>query len=226
MKSFMSLLTVGFILSACATSDLPMKANLRNSTGSKDIEVSAEKVSDYSDSYNVLLQINLKNRGGNWVRIDSAELDLSASSEPYNIVVGNDLVVWAEAKAEEKRMERYNEGVGVAGTMLAGGALALAGILSRDTTLTALGGATYAGAATWATVNSISHAQKSAQGVQRVPETHLYAPFSVPSMTLIKRWILINAPSGRISKIAKIKLKTVEGDLIEYDLDLAGKKHL
>jgi hypothetical protein len=42
-------------------------------------------------------------------------------------------------------------------------------------------------------------------------------------MSLVKRWVLINTPSGRVNKTAVLKIKTVEGETFVYNIQLAKK---
>ncbi|WP_347356549.1 hypothetical protein [Bdellovibrio sp.] len=216
------------LLSACASKDLTIKGEQIPALDPADranpykMDVSAEIINEYSDDYNLLLQINFRSRDGKWVRVDNAEFDLSNSdNEPFNIIVGKDLVTWAEAKAEERRMDRHNTGVAVGLTAATGGALIVAGVLSNSDALTAAGTAAYTGAVAYSAIDGIKGAKAHAQGVAQVPETHLYSPFAIPSMSLAKRWVLINVPSGRISKVANLRLKTIEGQNLEYKLTLA-----
>lgn len=216
-----SLLAFCLMVSACASKELPVSGRLVSKTSSANMTATAQVINEYSDDYNILLQINFQSHDGRWVRVEKAELDLSSSDgAPFNIIVGKDLVTWAEAKAEEKRMKTHNQSVTTMGVALAGGALAIAGILSDSKELTAAGAATYAGAAGYSTYAGYKEMQGNAQGVKQVPETHLYSPFSVPSMALVKRWVLVNAPTGRIGRIAKLKLTTVEGETFTYHLNL------
>ncbi|UXR65095.1 hypothetical protein EZJ49_02390 [Bdellovibrio bacteriovorus] len=219
---------VFLLLASCASKDLAIKGEPLPATDPADqsnpykMDVSAEVIQEYSDDYNLLLQINFRSRDGKWVRVDNADFDLTNSdNEPFNIIVGKDLVSWAEAKSEEHRMNHYNKSMGVGLTALTGGALVVAGILSDSDALTALGAAAYGGAAVYSLASDIQQRKAVVQGVPKVPETHLYSPFTVPSMSLTKRWVLINVPSGRISKVANLKLKTVEGQNLQYKLTLA-----
>ncbi|WP_374078803.1 hypothetical protein [Bdellovibrio bacteriovorus] len=215
-------LVLALLLTSCASKDLAMRGELTSSTSTAKLDVSAELVDEYSDDYNIFLQVNFQSRDGKWIRVDKTELDLSNSdNQPYNIVVGKDLVAWAEAKAEEKKMREHNKSMGSMGVAAAGGALAVIGILTDSKELAAAGGLTLIGATGYDTYNNIKNTKNSVQGAKHVPETHLYAPFTIPSMSLSKRWILINAPTGRIGRTAKLKLTTVEGEVLNYNIYLA-----
>jgi hypothetical protein len=219
MKKIFVLLML--VLTSCASKDLALKADLVESTNPVNMDVTAEVIEDYSDAYNLLLQINFRSHDGRWIRVDSVEFDASSSeNDPFNVIVGKDLVTWAQAKAEERRMEIHNDDMATLGLTATGGALAVMGILSNSKELTAIGTAVTVGGLGHGAYKELSGDQKNAQGVAMVPESHLYSPFAVPSMSLAKRWVLINSPNGKINRIAKLKLKTVEGDVLKYNLAL------
>lgn len=214
-------LLMALFLVSCASKDLALKANLVDSTNPVNMDVSAEVIEDYSDEYNLLLQINFHSHDGRWVRVDSAEFEADGEKDPVNVIVGADLVTWAKAKAEEHQMDVYNSNMKTLGVMATGGALAVIGVLSKSQEVAALGAATYSGAVAYGAAKNMTETRDRVQGVKMLPESHLYAPFAVPSMSLAKRWILINSPSGKINRVAKLKLKTVEGDVLNYNLALA-----
>lgn len=216
-----TVLSLILLLSACASKDLALKADLLDSSAPIKMDVSAEPIQEFSDDYNLLLQINLRSRDGRWVRVDTAEMETaSIDGAPFNVIVGKDLVTWAEAKRNEINMDRYNSGMKTLGIAAVSGAAIVGGILTDSEALTAAGAIGYAGTAGYSAVTGMQQTRDLVQGVFPVPESHLYSPFAVPSMTLVKRWVLINAPSGRIAKTVNLKIKTVEGDTMTYALRL------
>ncbi len=214
-------LSLMLLLSACASKELSLKADLVNGAAPFNMDVSAAPIPEYSDDYNLLLQINLRSRDGRWVRVDTAEMEpASIDGTPFNVIVGKDLVAWAEAKGNEIKMDRYNSAMKLKGLAAVSGAAIVAGILTDSDALMAAGMAGSAGVAGYSAVTSMQQTRDLVQGVKPVPESHLYSPFAVPSMTLVKRWVLINAPTGRISKTVNLKIKTVEGDTMTYAIRL------
>lgn len=211
-------------LSACASKKLPLRADIVSATSNAKLNVSAEVINDYSDEYNVLFQVNLQSKDGKWLRIDESEISFDTDTQdPFNIIVGKDLVTWAEAKAEEKRIDDHNSDFASWAVTAVGGAAAVTGILTDSKELSALGLTAVAGASGYESYKVIKNRQKEAQGVKLVPDGHLYMPFTIPSMSLVKRWVLINCPSGRIGRILKLRLKTVEGDTFSFNIDLMAK---
>lgn len=218
-KFLITLIALSMI--GCASKELPLKATSLNSTEAYKLNISAEIVEEYSDPYNVLLQINMENTGGNWARIDEAALDLSnVDGLPYNIIVGNDLRDWAKAKADLISYKEQNQNMALLGANAAGAALFIAGALSKNDGLT-MAGATIYGASVVAGISNELEAQKnSVHRTRIVPESHLYSQYSVPSMGLVKKWILVNVPKGRIAKFGTLKLKTIEGEELNYQLPI------
>ncbi|HEX7676472.1 MAG TPA: hypothetical protein VF412_20010 [Bdellovibrio sp.] len=219
MKKLMSvILCLG--LSACASKELRIHGQEESSTALFNMEVSAEINEDYSDPYNILLQINFESNDGKWIRIDEAEVFTDNKEDAFNVIVGKDLVSWAEAKDEEKKIRDHNTEMTDNVITGVGGAAVVLGILTGDKNIAAAGLSGVAAGAGMSAYHKISEKKKNAQGVKMVPEGHLYAPFTVPSMSLTKRWVLINCPSGRVSKVIKLRLKTVEGESVTYKINL------
>lgn len=206
----------------CASKILKDVAPAIEPTGKYKIGVTSEPLPELSDAFNIAFQINFKNENGYWLRVDHATLDLSnADGSPYNIVLANDLVAWAEAKAEEKKIDAHNSNMkhGLANGL--GTAAMLAGLLSNDKSLFQAGAVTTAAATSHKAFYDIQDAKNNAQGVAQVPNTYLYAPFTIPSMGLVKRWVLVNIPTGRIARTGILTLHTVEGEALKYKIQIA-----
>lgn len=210
------------LLSACASRQLGRPAEMLSSSVRVDLEVSSEVIQEFSDKYNVLVQVNLESKDGQWIRVDSAELDLSNPDEVVqNIIIGKDLSAWLQAKTEEKKIRDQNEDMASLGILSAGALLIGIGSKQNNKATTATGAIAATGASGYLLTAQARRTKDAAQQAQWVPDTHLYSPFTVPSMSLVKRWVLINAPSGRVNRSAVLKLKTVEGELLTYNLKLA-----
>jgi hypothetical protein len=206
-------------LTACASQELKHNAVPGRDSSNNGLTVTSEVNDQISDEYNVFIQVNLQNKSGKWIRIDSAELNLANDlNSPYNIIVGRDLTTWIDAKIEEKKIQDQNDSVGILAAIVAGTTMAAVG--GKNSSLGTIGAVTAVGGLSYATAKDISRSKDNAQSAIQVPETHLYAPFTVPSMSFVKRWILVNAPGGRIAKNGTLKLKTVEGETFTYTLPL------
>lgn len=218
------LIATTFMLTACASKQLSRPAELVSSSLAVDLEVSSEVIPEFTDQYNVLMQINLESKDGQWVRIDSAELDFAdAEGLVQNIIIGKDLSAWLQAKAEEKKIRDQNKDMASLGILSAGAVLLGIGAAKNDHGTLATGAVATSGASAYLLTKQARRSKEAAQQAEWVPDTHLYSPFTIPSMSLVKRWILINTPSGRVNRTAVLKLKTVEGDTLVYNIYLAKK---
>lgn len=218
MKKMICTLAIVGLQISCASKDLRNKAEQSGAEQAR-MDVTMEVIKEFSDDYNVLVQLNFKNNEGRWLRIDEVDFDLSnADNSPYNIIVGEDLVTWAQAKSEEKSIDVHNRNVMASAAGVGFGALAVIGVLNQNKGLTAAGLAGAAGSDAYrVTKNKIDEANALQRPVL-LPTNHLYRSFTVPSQTYIKKWVLVNVPTGRISKMAKLNLKTIEGEKLQYTL--------
>ncbi|KYG61623.1 hypothetical protein AZI86_18135 [Bdellovibrio bacteriovorus] len=218
------LLASTLLLTACASRKLSQPADLVSASTQVNLEISSEIIHEYTDPYNVVMQINLESKDGQWIRVDSAELDLTNTDGiVQNIIIGKDLNAWLQAKAEEKMIREQNADITSLGLISAGMVLATLGATQNNNGTLAAGGLAVGGASSYLMSNEIRRNKAAAQHAKWIPETHLYVPFTIPSMSLVKRWILINSPSGRVNRKAILRLKTVEGETLTYNIYLAGK---
>lgn len=218
------LLAMTLLLTSCATKKLGQSADLVSSSIPVDLEVSSEIIHEYTDKYNVVMQINLESKDGQWIRVDSAELDLTNSDGiVQNIIIGKDLNAWLQAKAEEKKIREQNQDITSLGILSAGIVLATLGSNNGNSNTLTAGSLAMGGASSYLVSKEVRRTKDIAQQAQWIPETHLYVPFTIPSMSLVKRWILINTPSGRVNRKAVLRLKTVEGETLTYKIYLAAK---
>jgi hypothetical protein len=221
---FRLLLAATLLLSACASKKLSRSAELVSTSSNAALEVSAEVVNEYTDAYNVVMQINFESKDGQWIRVDKAELDLTNNEGiAQNIIIGKDLNAWLQAKADEKKIREVNEDIASLGLVSAGAVLLGIGAGKGDASFTTAGAVATAGGGSVLLKKEYRRAMEQAQQAQWVPDTHLYSPFTIPSMSLVKRWVLINTPSGRVNRNAVLKIKTVEGDTFVYNIVLARK---
>lgn len=235
MKSLSVGMLVLFFLTACASSTLQHEGRVYDSTSPAKIRASTEVLKDYTDKHNVFLQVNFENLENSWMRLELVDFELDFHDEniPYNIVVGDDLKAWAESSEEKLKIRRQNTDGILLGIFAASTAVTLFS-QNQNQMRVGLGGMV----ASSAFQNGVlfSRAYKDAEGGLKVPETHLLAPFTVPSMGLVKRWILINFPDEMLMRnntasirgkrrelFVVLKFKTVEGDTLNYRVQIARK---
>ena len=77
-----------------------------------------------------------------------------------------------------------------------------------------------AGSAAWGETRRLNHGQAHANNSVMVPETYVMAPMTIPSGGFLRRWLLVNTPERRISKIARLTLHTNDGRKLSYEVPI------
>lgn len=222
LLKYAALTALTLTLSACASKRLKTDTEmLASSAPNIALEITSEIVREYSDKYNKVLQLNFASQDGHWIRIEKAylEFDEKSDASPHNIIIGRDLSDWLNAKAEERKIQKQNEDVGGLG-LLTLGAAAIALGSSNKSAVTAAGAVAAGGGAGMLLRKEYREAKDAAHQPNWVPDTHLYAPFNIPSMSFVKRWVLINSPSGDFGRYAVLKIRTVEGENLDFKVSL------
>ena len=178
------------------------------------LKISANLVGAYSDKAHQFIDFTFENKETHWERIKS--IDFSYGEENavvYNVIVGDDLVTWANAMTQKKSLEDYNEAMALGGILLAGAVLTLGG-KSQETRN--MGMLAY-GAGTAASLSySIREDLRDQEASKLVPKTHLLNSFSVPAGLFVRRWILVNVPGDRWADYAYLTVNTVDGESTKY----------
>lgn len=229
MKKLMIIFLSALLFVACATTHSGRIAKPVTQPEDVDLEISVKLNGDYSDATNFYYDVTIENKGGSYLRIDQVELDFeNADKAPHNVVVGQDLVAWAESYAIRKEKENYNGDLGTAALVLTGAAIMLAGAAtgrSEQSRALVEGGALLAGAGVgWEAYRKIKSSKDKVMNAKWVPESHLYSPVTVPSSGFAQRWILVNLPKKKIANRALLKIRTVEGQEAVYEVPLTGGK--
>ena len=214
----LSILLVMHLLVACATKHPGSIATPINPDPENKLIVSAKVAKDYSDPYNVFIDVAFENNAANWLRIDEIELEFSNSDNlAHNIIIGQDLYSWAESFEEKKKVDDHNTALAI-NSLILGGAI-LAGT-SRSSTPQAVGAVAMIGGLGWDATRSYMNKLNKAQRSLSVPEKHIYRPFTVPAAGLIRRWFIVNTPSDRIVKSFNMKISTVDGKVLNYEVPI------
>lgn len=176
--------------------------------------VSAEVVPEFSDPTLSFVSITMENKSDKWMRIKTAEFSCGEEcNKKVNIIVGEDLVVWAKSKKEQIAINNYNSDL-LRGAFAASG-LILAAVAENDSLKTA-GVVVAGGAAAGSVVSSLSKDKKRVENPNWVPEEHIYMPASVPTSLFTRKWILVNHPKDFDMKAFLLRLKTVEDEELTY----------
>lgn len=212
MKGLLMLVTLLSLVSCATTHPGKMGEELRSQK--KDFIVSAEKVSDYSDPTLTFISVTLENKSDKWMRIKSAEFSCGEEcNKSVNVIVGEDLMVWARSKGDQMAMNNYNADL-LRGALAASG-LILSGV-SDDPTTKAIGSGVVLGAATSSVIGGLSREKVKLQNPNWVPEEHVYSPASVPTSLFTRKWILVNHPKDFKMGAFILRLKTVDEEELTY----------
>ncbi len=211
-------LSLVFVLYGCASVHPGQKADVSNS--SLPLKVSAEVIDRDEDSPFELIQVTLENTSSDWVRIDNAEVELGKDNREISVVVGQDLSDWANAKAQQEKLDAHNRGAIQLLTSTIGAAAAVTGAATNNAGVAIAGTAVMAGSSVWAAADIISSLQADANGVLKTPKHHLYGPVGIPGKMFVRRWVLLNKrPKTLLNKFV-FSLKTVESQKASYVVNL------
>ncbi len=214
----LSILLVTYLLVACATKHPGSMAKSLNPDPENKLIVSAKVAKDYSDPYNIFIDVAFENDSAKWLRIDEIELEFPNSNNlAHNIIIGQDLYAWAESFEEKKKVDNHNTALAI-NSLILGGAI-LAGS-SRNSSAQTAGTAAIIGGLGWdATRNFVGKLNKAQRSLS-VPEKHVYRPFTVPAAGLIRRWFIVNTPSDKIVKSFQMTIRTVDGKVLTYQVPI------
>jgi hypothetical protein len=222
MKRFFTLIITFVFLVGCASTHPGRKATEISRLNDLSLSISSVHNQEYSDPTNIFLDLVIENNSSSWIHIDRIDVDFpGAGNAPHNIIVGDDLGAWAQSYAVRKKQKETNANLGVAGLILAGTIMMVAAIGGKDgvnSGLATLGAGTTLGGAGLAAHKDLKDKKTAAEKANAVPETHLFAPVTIPSNGVSQRWILVNTPAKIIATHMRVRIHTVEGGEAVYDV--------
>jgi hypothetical protein len=209
-----------FVINGCATTHPGQIAVAINGDPSLPLKVSAQTNDADMDSPYQLIQVTLENKSDNWVHIVGAEVNTGAQTSGVSVVVGGDLLAWAEAMKASELVRRQNREAMQAGLLLLGGATAVAGAVSGNNAATLGGSAVFAGTTLWAVADELQTNRDTANGVAKTPSTHLYSATTLPPRLFLRRWLLLNKKPGTLVSKLVFTLETSESEKVTYAVSL------
>lgn len=208
-------------LISCATTHPGNEGKSLSDSPTMPLKISAKTIEGQSSKAFQLVEVTLENTSDDWLRIHHSEVLINNPAESkISVVLGQDLKVWAEATMAKEKQEAHNDDMVKAGILVAGTTAAILGAGKGDRGLTEAGAAVVVGTYTWAAADVINASLKEAQGVDKIPETHLYKEVSIPSKMFLRRWVLLNKPSDRILQKLAVQFETVDGTKDTYVIPL------
>jgi hypothetical protein len=189
--------------------------------GIDDLVISAHVDSEYSDKNNLVIDFAVENQGPRWIRIDKVDIDFSNKDHViHNIIVGDDLKIWAESYANKKRRDDHNADLGLATAVLGGMTVAILASGGGNESLSSAALASAGAGLLAGDVRKLKKDQRTAQNTIMVPENYMLAPITVPSQGFLRRWLLINLPQSLVAKTATMTLRTIEGQTLKYEVPI------
>jgi hypothetical protein len=186
-----------------------------------NVRVSAAREGEFSDANHVFVAFTMENKGKDVLRVVATDLEFDESlAPPVNVLVGNDLVAWAEANEAEQKRRQQNQAVGQLAMILGGAALGVGGRLANSKALALVGATSMTAGLGWSVATTISHSGATARSPQKVPDTHVYRPFSVPVGLYVRRWAVIQKDPKESVKKVLLKVKFEDGTEQGYALDI------
>lgn len=208
-KQFLAVSSI-IALSACATIHPGETGEAVGPENISGLVVSAESIENKPAQAFQLIEVTFENTKDDWIRINHIELYNPNSSEnKVSAIVGADLKTWTEAMKYKMSMDSHNDDM--VKSALLGTGYALAAGNGKDSNAAAVGVAMMVGTVAWAVTDSIKFGLDQATQSEKVPENHLYRSFAVPGKMFMRRWLLVNRPSGQVIKNLVLLVETLEG---------------
>lgn len=209
MKQVLSLF-LALNLAACASVHKARTA-VPNEANGLPLKITAQEITEYTDEYHTMIDITFENTGDRWLHVDETAVDFTNKSNvEHNIIVGKDLIAWAESYRIKESVKNYNDSLGIAAAILGGVIIAAAAGRSGSPAGVAAGASLAVGAATMHDVKSLKRSKLEAETSSLVPEGHIYRDFGIPPKGYARRWLLVNTPQKMIAKKFALTLNTVE----------------
>lgn len=172
--------------------------------------VAAVQINHNISEKNIMMyQVSMLNNTNEWLEIESAVLN---AKEKINILVGDKMNAWIEAKTLEKQVSDYNTQLLLGSIAVSGAAVAVG---SNHHQTAQLGAIAMGGAITAASVNDYMNSKNRVEFQKLFPRTHLFNAFTIPPKKVIQRWILVEFEKDNERKSFTLLLKTKNGKPIE-----------
>ena len=215
------LMALTLFLAGCATTHPGNEGISLSKDVHLPLKVSAQTIDNPKDESFQLIEITVENMSDEWLRINHSEVIIpDPATSKLSLVFGKDLTDWAQAMEFRLAKDNHNKELLQASLLGAGAVAAIAGEATDNKGLAAAGVITVTGTYAWAATDVILQSRKSAEQSQKVPENHLYRPFSVPGKMFLRRWVLLNKPTKTVVQNLVVQLENVAGEKETYEIKL------
>jgi len=181
----------------------------------------------YSTDKFMFINITFGNQNEQWTRVKAARIYFSDELDrTTSIIVGQDLMSWAEAMTHKVQVDQHNRNVWLGSAVAALAATSVVASSNGNNNL-ALG--TLGAVSGIVTIDAINKTIKKAEAIQRaslVPDGHLYSgPFSIPPGLVTTRWVLLQIPSkGNVCK-ANFEVEYLDNKSAKYEVVFGGRSN-
>lgn len=210
----------GFLM-ACATTHPGNQGQSLNKDSRLPFKISAQTIEESQEESFQLIEVTLENTSENWLKVNRSQIVIDNPAESkLSVVLGKDLKDWAQAMSLRLQKDEHNKQLLRLGLTAAGAVAMGVGSKNDDSALVAAGALTVVGTYAWAVTDVIRQSYQAAEQSEKVPENHIYQPFSVPGKMFLRRWVLLNKPYKSVVNNLVLELETVQGEKDTYEIKL------
>ncbi|MFZ4715556.1 MAG: hypothetical protein ACOYL6_17665 [Bacteriovoracaceae bacterium] len=207
MKNRFGLL-LSFLLTACASYHNEHTAIMKDGSRIDKLKVSSAADEKLSSEYFQLLNFTFANDQDDWIRIKRVIISNQTISEDINLVVGDDLVSWANSAKAKLEVDEYNKQMWLGGVTAA---LMVAGAAAGAKAGNPIYLAPAFGALGVMVANDYFSKVSELERSKLLPPDHLYSPFSVAPGLFTKKWILLQGKGKPFPCELPIEVEFVDG---------------
>ncbi len=205
----LTIIIISALLYSCAST---MPGHYINS-GSKAIMATVAEDDVLSDKRIKMLQISLQNETDDWLEFDGALLEEGKNIE---VLVGDRISAWVEARMIEKRVSDYNWSLALSAFTVGGAVVAGA---SQHQRTAATGAIVGLGSVTGLAVMDYQNTKRRVDFQAAFPDRHIFRPFVIPPRKVIQRWILLDNKNDE-----PIALKGLSKNGVSFRLEIQRPK--
>lgn len=206
----------------CASYQSGGYANVISGDHPSNIPISGKLDSTLTTKHYAVINFTFGNSSKEWLRVKKVRLDFNNEklNKKANIVVGQDIVTWAESIRHKVAIDQWNKEIIWGSIALAGAVSAAASGSSSNSGLLYAGAGTYALTSGVLVANSIVDKVDDLERAKLFPRTHLYQSFSVPAGLYTNRWILLQIDKGDIPTEVYFDVEYLDGKKAKYKIKI------
>ncbi len=216
MKFF--ILSVALFVSSCASYQPGQGALIVKGNHPRNTPITGYIDQDFTTDHYALIQFTFGNQTEDWTRIKSISLDLkSQEANKASVVLGQDLTDWSDAIQNKIAIDQHNREV-LLGSIAAAGVVTMAASGNRGGAIA--GAALYTGSVGVLAANEIADGISELERAKMIPRGHLYSNISIPAGLVVKRWILLKIPYGKIPNSIYLEVTYEKHGKVTYELPI------